>query len=133
MPHGTILLVDDDRYTRESLAELLDDHGWTVDPYAGGMAAWERIRHAPESAALVVSDIDMPDISGFELLGRSREIHLQAPFILISARADDRLRDLARSHGASGLVAKPVAPAPFTTLVASLLGPESTAAPGADP
>lgn len=120
MPQGSIFVVDDDRLTRESLAELLDDHGFAVSSFPGGLAAWDAICNG-STTPLVVSDVDMPDISGFELLSRSRGIQFSAPFILMSARADDHMRELAEQNGAASLVSKPVAPGPFTSLVSSLI------------
>ncbi|MDA3961526.1 MAG: response regulator [Planctomycetota bacterium] len=119
MPNNAVIVVDDDRLTRESLCEILSDLGWLARDANGGLAAFASIQR--EQTDMVVSDVDMPDISGFELLARLQGIQFPAPVILMSARADVELIRRAREAGAVDLLAKPVHIEPFTNLVSSLL------------
>ena len=119
MSSHSVIVVDDDRLVRESLCEVLGDLGCSVRDADGGLAALASI--AREATDMVISDVDMPDISGFELLARLPGIRCTAPVILISARADAGLTASARAAGAAELLAKPVDIEPFTTLVSALL------------
>lgn len=123
MVTNSVIVVDDDRLVRESLCEVLSDLGCVVRDAAGGLSAFESISR--ETVDMVVSDVDMPDISGFELLARLRHIAFAKPVVLMSARADDGLRLQARDSGAAELLAKPVRLGPFAELVHHLL-PELT-------
>lgn len=115
----SVLVVDDDRLTRESLCELLSDLGHRARGAGRGLSALELLRSEPGD--LVVSDVDMPDISGFELLSRLRDCHLGVPVVLMSARADLQLDRAARAAGALGLLPKPVEIRPFRALVQQAL------------
>jgi PAS domain S-box-containing protein len=67
---GRILVVEDDAPTREFIAELLSKHGYTVDTAADGRGARSQVATAlPE---LVVLDLILPYVSGFELLAEWR-------------------------------------------------------------
>jgi len=119
MEAHSILVVDDDRWTRESLGEILDDLGYRVAMAERGVPALELLRE--RSSDLVLSDVDMPDISGFELLSRMRQERIGAPMVLISARSDASLGRAARQAGAAGMLPKPVQVDSLTTLVSRLL------------
>jgi len=124
MTGHSVLVVDDDRLSRESLCEVLSERGWQVRDAARGLAALELL--AGGSSDLIVSDVDMPDISGFELFSRMQQAHIRQPVVLISARANERLRAEALRIGAAALFDKPVAIAPFTTLIDRLVDQRRT-------
>lgn len=78
-----ILVVDDDEEVRIIVAEFLEDFGYQVIQADGGTSALEMIAATP-SLRLVITDIRMPDMSGFELaeIATSRQSDLK--IILIS-------------------------------------------------
>jgi two-component system response regulator CpxR len=102
----TILVADDDRLLRESLCEALALLGCEPRSAGNGGEAIEVLEH--ERCDLLLSDIDMPDMSGFQLLSWVRAHH-PLPAVLMSARADEPLRRAARTAGAIDLLPKPVA------------------------
>ena len=69
---------------------------------------------------LVLSDVDMPDMTGFALLGWI-QAHQQVPAVLMSARADHQLGLAAQRAGAVTLLSKPVEIPAITSLVARIL------------
>jgi CheY-like chemotaxis protein len=127
--HRTVLIADDDRLLRESLSEVLSELGCTTRHVGSGGGAIEMLRQQP--CDLLLSDVDMPDMSGFQLLswvnehptfphgGNAAGWHM--PVVLMSARADDRLGRAARDAGAVVLLPKPVAIDRITSLVHQLL------------
>jgi len=66
-PGRSILIVEDDAPTREFIAEMLTTHGFVVTTAADGAQARAQVAAAlPE---LVILDMMLPEVSGFELLG----------------------------------------------------------------
>ena len=65
-----IMLVDDEKESRASVAEFLQDIGYQVTEYANGSDAWAAFSH--DKFHLVLSDIKMPKMSGLELLRQIR-------------------------------------------------------------
>ncbi len=117
----TILIADDDRLVRESLHDLLADLGWGVEEAGNGsdaMALLTRLR-----CDLLLSDVDMPDMTGFQLLSwvAAQPLNPRPPVVLMSARADRQLSLAAQQAGAVTLLPKPVALPAITSLVSQLL------------
>jgi signal transduction histidine kinase/DNA-binding response OmpR family regulator len=70
MPARLILVVEDDASTRDLITELLQTQGYRVAAAADGAAAWTQM--AAVSPALVILDLMLPKVSGFELLAEWR-------------------------------------------------------------
>ncbi len=91
-----LLLVDDSRVTREMERRILEDAGFRVEVAADGDEALRRL--AVEAFDCLVTDIEMPNLDGFELTMQLRQIERFAhlPIIVVSTResSEDRLRGL---------------------------------------
>lgn len=106
-PGHSVLIADDDRLVRESLTDAFDGFGWRVCTADCGSRAIQVLER--NSLDLLVSDVDMPDMSGFQLLTWVRGQAAPRPaVVLMSARADDDLGRTAIAEGAVTLLAKPV-------------------------
>ncbi len=103
---GTLLLVDDNADMREYLARLLRPR-WEVLTASDGVEALEMVRREPPD--LVLSDVMMPRLGGFELLEalRADEKTRSIPFIVLSARAGEELRAAGIEAGADDYLVKP--------------------------
>ena len=80
-----ILVVDDDGDLRRLNAEVLIRFGYHVDTAEDGLAGWKALhaaRHAPESYALLITDHDMPGLSGLALVKKARAARLALPVIM---------------------------------------------------
>jgi signal transduction histidine kinase len=101
-----ILLADDNADMREYVARLLSDR-WQVDSAADGVAALARAREAPPD--LVLADIMMPGMDGYELLQalRADPRTRHVPVIFLSARAGEESRIEGLSAGADDYLGKP--------------------------
>ncbi len=89
MKHNAkILLVDDDKLVRDSLAEILTFHGWEVVKANSGQAAVELVSQSKDFAALII-DFNMPNMNGSETLIGIRGLGCQAPAILCSGHISD--------------------------------------------
>ena len=117
-----ILVVDDSRVMREMVvASLRADPGHDFAHAASGLEAIEQLSLSPFD--LVVLDLNMPDINGFEVLeflrGQSR---LQAlPVLVLTTRGDESSRARALESGASRFMTKPFTPEALLGEVRALL------------
>lgn len=85
----------------------------TSGPQALGMIATSEGR----DIILLLSDVNMPGMSGFDLLDRARALRPDLPVVMITAYDDARTRERAAASGAAGLIAKPI---DFTELRAEI-------------
>jgi CheY-like chemotaxis protein len=82
----SVLVVDDDGDVREALCAVLTEEGYVVRSAANGAEALERI--AEQHLDVLVHDLLMPVMSGWDVLRSLREASLAIPVIVISALAD---------------------------------------------
>lgn len=91
-----ILVVDDSITVREMERKLLENHGYKVDVAVNGMDAWNSVRSSHYD--LVVTDIDMPRMNGFELVSQIKTSptlkHIPVIIISYKDREADRLTGL---------------------------------------
>jgi len=109
VPHR-LLLVDDSATARAFAAAALEDAAdLEITQAASG---FEAIRILPtEAFDLVITDINMPDINGLELIrfARTHERYQETPLIIISTEGRERDRDKALALGANEYLVKPYA------------------------
>ena len=79
LPHR-ILVVDDDIYIRELSTESLSLSGYQVDAAEDGDAAWQALN--ADAYDLLITDHNMPKVTGLELVKRLRAAHMALPVIL---------------------------------------------------
>jgi sigma-B regulation protein RsbU (phosphoserine phosphatase) len=105
---GRLLVVDDNEDNRDMLSRRLVRRGYTVDVAPEGQAALDRI--GSETYELVLLDVMMPGIDGFEVLERLRRTHPPDVLPVIMATARDRSDDIVRALelGANDYVTKPL-------------------------
>lgn len=100
-----ILLVEDDASLSTVLADYLRSKGYTVETASNGKEAWELI--LVKHYDLVISDIMMPKMNGFELLKLLRAQHITLPIIMLSAKTERDDIMLAYELGCDDYVTKP--------------------------
>jgi len=110
----TVLLVEDDADIRDSLQDILEDEGFDVIPAANGKQAIDFLTlNEPAGADLVILDLLMPMVSGWEVLERmSGDAKLNdIPVLVLSAAAAPK------PERAQGFVRKPFSLEAFVTKV----------------
>ena len=103
---GLILVVDDDPQVREVLSDGLAALGYPARTAGGAREALEIIER--ESIGLVLSDIDMPESDGFELLQRIKAYDEDIDVIMVTGATDAETSIRAIRRGASDYVTKPL-------------------------
>ncbi|HZN34685.1 MAG TPA: response regulator [Pirellulaceae bacterium] len=103
-----LLITDDDRDFRETVAGLLADRGFETLQAGDGEEALEVV--ARHEVHLLLLDMHMPRLSGLEMIERlhARELLVPLPWILISAGLDDAIVARARAAAAYSVLPKPV-------------------------
>ena len=99
-----ILIVDDDAEIRLLLTELLSRAGFQVVEAADGKSALRQLFDTPP--ALVILDVTMPEMDGYQTLERIRDLS-DVPVIMLTARTQELERVRGLSGGADDYVAKP--------------------------
>ena len=107
-PKKTILVVDDEPRMIRFVKMNLDLEGYLTLEANNGYQALEKVRaHQPD---LVLLDVEMPGMDGFETLRRVREIS-ETPVIMLTVRADEDDRIKGLDLGADDYITKPFSPA----------------------
>lgn len=114
-----IAVVDDDASMRQALSDLLQVEGLPVRTYAGADAFLKDC--APGRFSLLVTDLKMPYMDGFELLRRLRAEGNMLPAIVITSACDAATTARAAAAGALACLPKPVADTVLLNLIATAL------------
>ena len=105
---GTILIVEDELAIADSIAYALRTDGFTPLHVALGQHALDAMR-APHAPALIVLDVGLPDMNGFEVCRRLRQFS-NVPVICLTARSYEIDRIVGLEIGADDYVTKPFSP-----------------------
>ena len=103
-----LLCIEDDPNTCELLVEVLTAEGFAVSTVASGEAGLSAFETRPD---LVLCDIDLPDVSGFDILAKTRAGNLLpsgVPFIFLTAFSQRSHQLQARQLGCDDYVTKPI-------------------------
>jgi chemotaxis protein histidine kinase CheA len=105
---GRALVVDDSRAIREAMTSMLGREGWIVDVAEDGGRALQMTRQLRYD--LIVTDLEMPELNGFDLIARLREDERfkTTPIVIITSRATPEHRRRAKELEVRALVAKPI-------------------------
>ena len=103
-----IVYVEDDASVRNSLTQTLELAGFTVHACATAEASLKFL--SPELRGIVLSDVQLPKMSGLDLLHHTLQIDPEIPVILVTAHGDVDMAVQAMRAGAYDFIEKPFAP-----------------------
>ncbi len=110
-----ILIVDDETAIRVLLKQILESREYTVFEARGGKEALQLFRDEPVD--LVLSDVNMPGLSGVQLLKAIKEINPRVPVVLVSGYHDIKTVVEALKAGADNFLTKPLHLKELTSIV----------------
>ncbi len=118
-PEASILFVDDEVATLKTLSAALEDIGYRVTTAMNGQGALEQIRKQPFN--ILITDIQLPDISGLEILEMAKEINPETAVIMITGHASIETAVEAINDGAYAYVLKPATMSELETIINNAL------------
>jgi len=117
-PKPTLLIVDDDQALCAMLIEYLTLEGFAAVAAATGPSGLEQLARAPVD--LVILDVMLPELSGFEVLRRIRALS-RVPVIMLTARGEEVDRIVGLEMGADDYLAKPFSPRELVARIRAVL------------
>jgi CheY-like chemotaxis protein len=120
VPRGPVFIVDDNAMLVEFAATVLEAAGYTVKQFADPQAVLRAIRQAAPKPAVLVTDYEMGEMNGLELIKASHEIDPSLKTVLVSGTVDG---SIAERHPANvdRFLGKPYEPAQLQAVVAELM------------
>ncbi|MEO8891796.1 MAG: response regulator [Coleofasciculaceae cyanobacterium] len=115
----TILVVDDAVALRRTLALTLEKAGFRVLQAPDGREAIKQLQQS--TIELVVCDVEMPNMNGFEFLSARRQDQSNIPIIMLTSRSNEKHRRLAMQLGASAYFTKPYIEQDFVKAIQDIL------------
>jgi len=124
-----VVIADDSISVRKFVGRMLEKAGYRVKLASDGLEAAELI--AQFGCHLVVTDLEMPRMNGYELMAHLRQdpVTRRIPVLVVTSRAGAKHRDRAMKEGASVFLTKPVQEDQLVAAVDSLIGQETEDAP----
>ena len=119
-----ILIAEDSAITRAFLVSVLEEfpQEFNIIEAASGFEALKQLPR--EKFDLIITDINMPDINGLELINfvKSNPEYVHIPLIVVTTEGSPRDREKGLALGANEYMVKPVDPSQFRALVIKYLG-----------
>ena len=123
MSNKSVLVVDDSATTRMLISLTLKKEGvYNITEVANGQEAVDRLASQPIDC--VLTDINMPQMDGLELISYIRSEHTEpkVPIVVITTQGEEESRDEGLSKGANAYLTKPISGPKLVSLVRDLLG-----------
>ena len=120
---STILVAEDSVATRRMLDKILTSVGYQVIVCRDGQEALEQVEQNQGRIDLILSDVEMPRLNGFELLEKVRSLAAfkNTPVVMATSRTGERHQQRAKRLGATEYLGKPIQPQQLIDTVAALL------------
>ena len=118
----TILVVDDSAALRRTLALTLQKVGYRVIQARDGKEALEQLQQS-SGVKLVICDVEMPNMNGFEFLGQRRRDPdlMEIPVAMLTSRSSDKHKQLATQLGANAYLTKPYIEQQFLETIKTMM------------
>ncbi len=105
----TVMIVDDSVSVRRVVSNLIKSVGWQPMAARDGLEALELMQHSAQPPDLILVDIEMPRMDGYELMAtlRAQEAYRNIPLVILTSRAGEKHHRKALELGASEYIVKP--------------------------
>ena len=120
-----VMIVDDSQMVRKQVARTLIAAGFAVMEALDGVDALAQLATVKPGPALIVLDVNMPNMGGIEFLQslRAREAYSSLPVVMLTTEGQPRLMQEAKALGAKGWIVKPFRPEMLVAAVQKLTQP----------
>jgi chemosensory pili system protein ChpA (sensor histidine kinase/response regulator) len=120
----TILIVDDSPSVRRVVAGVIQRAGWKPATAKNGLEALEMLQQSPRLPDLILLDVEMPRMDGYELLStlQANPAYCGIPVVMLTSRSGEKHRKKAYDLGASDYLVKPYEVETLLTRIRSLVG-----------
>jgi two-component system, OmpR family, catabolic regulation response regulator CreB len=116
----TILIIEDETAIADNLTYALTTDGFVVHHFTLGQIALGFLQNPSNDVALIVLDVGLPDMNGFEVCRRLRQF-CKTPVIFLTARSDEVDRIVGLEIGADDYVTKPFSPRELVARIHAVL------------
>ncbi|MCX7983639.1 MAG: response regulator [Bacteroidetes bacterium] len=120
-----ILIVEDEEFLRVLLKEMIAEYGYKVYEAGDGYEAIETFEQHKDEILIVLSDLGLPRLGGWEAFEKMKEINPRVEGILASGYFDPQLRAKILATGAKHFVQKPYNPPEIIDMIESILNGKS--------
>lgn len=121
MPHKEIIIIDDDPNITSFAERVLQSDDLTVRSFAAGKSFLEQLQAETLKPSLLLCDINLPDINGFELLQRTHAYNPGIPFVMVTSENNPESIIRALRLGATDYIVKPFSARDFRENVTRIL------------
>jgi chemosensory pili system protein ChpA (sensor histidine kinase/response regulator) len=117
-----VMIVDDSVSVRRVTSNIVKSQNWTPLQAKDGVDALEQLRSTARTPDVILLDVEMPRMNGYELLAalKEQENFRRIPVVMITSRAGDKHRSRALELGASEYLVKPFQPDGLLSLIRRL-------------
>ena len=102
---GTVYLIDDDNSMRDSLARMLRDVGYSIQDFESATSFLQN--SLPVAPAVIILDMQMPDVSGLDLMERLEKLGRKTPIVFLSGQSHPQQIVKGLKKGALDFLFKP--------------------------
>ena len=102
-----ILVIDDQESTRKIISQMLRDNGYQVTSASDGEEGLAIFNQDPKAFDLILADINMPKIDGFEFLKRVKYRSPTKPVIFLTGINEDVAQYMGKEYQVEGIIKKP--------------------------
>lgn len=102
---GTVYLIDDDNSMRDSLARMLRDVGYAIQDFESATSFLQN--SLPVAPAVIILDMQMPDVSGLDLMERLEKLGRKTPIVFLSGQSHPQQIVKGLKKGALDFLFKP--------------------------
>lgn len=116
-----VFVVDDSPLIVSFLRTTLEGAGYRVQSAADGAQAVAALKVAMQKPDLIITDINMPNMNGLDLIRNARQMFRFTPILALTTENQAAKRDEAKKLGATGWLTKPVTPVDLLKVVKQVL------------
>ena len=118
---GRVMFIDDEDSLVRAGVRVLKRFGYRVKGFSSPRDALAQLVAAPTEIDIVVTDLNMPELSGIDVAAAVHRVAPSTPIVLVSGYFDEQLQGAAATAGVREVVAKPYDPGSLAELIRRLL------------